>query len=93
MKEDLVGYISKCEICQMWNKSNDVEEMIPIIATYPCEKIHIDYHFLPRTPRGNKCLLVIIDHLTKKVWLEASETKESKNVVKTLRTVAKEIHE
>lgn len=63
-----------------------------IIVNFPCEKIHIDYHFLPKTPRGNKCVLVAIDHLTKRIWLSANQSKEAKNVVDALRVIVNEIH-
>jgi hypothetical protein len=91
MKEQLMKYLSKCDTCKKWNAAMVDTDFTPIIATFPCEKLHMDYHFLPETRNHNKCLLVVIDHLTKKVWLFAHKSKESKNVVDSLEVVVKEI--
>lgn len=65
-------------------------DFTPIIATFPCEKLHMDYYLLPETKNHNKCLLVVIDHFTKKVWLFAHKSKESKYVVDLLEVVVRE---
>lgn len=92
MKQQITEYIKNCEICSKWNKSNDAEEIHCYYADFPGQKVHMDYHYMPKTPNHNKYLLVFIDHLTKKCWLSAHSTKESSNVVDGLRVVAKDLH-
>lgn len=91
MKKMCTDYIKNCALCNSFNNSTDEQEIAIFITNYPCELIHLDYHFLPKTSRGNKCLLIGVDHLTKKLWLKPTPEKESKYVVDLLQEISNEI--
>ena len=72
MSTDIKKYVSGCTSCNQ-NKSGNRKKRYPLTqyhAGVPMEKVHIDFMGpLPKTPRGNEHILVIIDQFTK--WVEA----------------------
>ena len=77
MKEDVVRWISGCEMCS--SRKNPKSIRFPIHSLpypiAPFEMIGIDVLGpLPRTERGNEYIVVITDYLTR--WVEAFSTKD-----------------
>lgn len=70
MYYDIKAYITTCDNCQRFGRPTRTEPLHPIPVGQPFERIGIDFVGpLPRTARGNKYIVVVIDYLTK--WPEA----------------------
>ncbi|KII63528.1 Retrovirus-related Pol polyprotein [Thelohanellus kitauei] len=72
MNEEIEEYVKNCSSCCV-NKSKNYTpraELIPIVATRPFEFWAVDITGpLNTTPRGNRYIVVFVDHFTK--WVEA----------------------
>jgi hypothetical protein len=74
--KDIKDYIKACDVCQRRGRKQNLEPLQPIPVGGPFEKIGIDFVGpLPRTPRGNKYIIVATDYLTK--WPEARAVPEA----------------
>ena len=71
ISKDVKRFVLGCHVCNQ-NKSANRKSKFPLVqyhAGVPMEKVHIDFIGpLPKTPRGNEHILVIVDQFTK--WLE-----------------------
>ena len=71
MVKDIANYVTTCEICNR-NKKHDRYGKTPMIeyqAGAPMERVHIDFLGpLPKPPRGNENILMMVDQFTK--WVE-----------------------
>ncbi|MEE4247031.1 MAG: reverse transcriptase domain-containing protein [Kangiellaceae bacterium] len=73
---NLDRYIKTCPICQAMKKAGSTRRapLEPELSSYMGEKVHLDFAGpFPETSRGNKYLLIMIDHFTG--WTEAKATK------------------
>lgn len=72
MSTDIKNYVVGCSSCNQ-NKTGNRKKRYPLTqyhAGVPMEKVHIDFMGpLPKTPRGNEHILVLVDQFTK--WVEA----------------------
>ena len=76
MLGDIKRYIQQCDTCQRRGKIGGKSYLNPIKVENAFDRIGIDYVGpLPRTKRGNKYILVVIDYLTK--WIEVKALKEA----------------
>jgi hypothetical protein len=68
---DVKRYVSQCEVCNQ-NKKVNRQGKCPLMeyqAGSPMERVHIDFLGpLPKTPRGNEHILMMVDQFTK--WVE-----------------------
>ena len=72
MNDDIKQWVKQCMKCQQYNGSlkETIGPLQPIKATRPFEIVGMDILTdLPKTPRGNKHILVFTDYFTK--WPEA----------------------
>lgn len=79
MRQTVEHYIASCHICSQHNQqtSSDKAPLKPIEVGEPFTFWAMDYMGpLPETTRGNKHILVIMDHFTK--WCEAFATPDQK---------------
>ncbi|XP_022111688.1 uncharacterized protein LOC110990915, partial [Acanthaster planci] len=71
MTEDIKKYVILCSVCNQ-NKKATRHPKCPMIeyhAGLPMEKVHLDFLGpLPKTPRGNEYILMMVDQFTK--WVE-----------------------
>ena len=65
MQQDAEHYICTCERCIRFKAKPQKEELHLILATYPLEFVHMDYHTI-ESPKGDQDIniLVITDHFT-----------------------------
>ena len=71
MNKDIKLYVAGCEACNQNKKASKVGKcpMTEYQAGAPMERVHIDFLGpLPKTPRGNEHVLMIVDQFTK--WVE-----------------------
>ena len=71
MSQDIKEYVRHCPICEQNKKPNRYNRcpMTRYHAGVPMERVHLDFLGpLPKTPRGNLHILVMIDQFTK--WIE-----------------------
>ena len=72
MKASVREYIRTCPACNARNERHS-ENAVPLAPepriAQPFARIGVDYMEEPCTPRGNRAVLVVIDHATK--WVEA----------------------
>ena len=72
MKASVKEYIRTCPACNARNERHN-ESVAPLAPepriAQPFARIGVDYMEEPCTPRGNRAILVVIDHATK--WVEA----------------------
>jgi len=71
MRRDVAHYIRACTLCQQYKPSNMKPGglMQPIIVSEPWHTVGIDVTGpLPKTRRGNRFILVVVDYFTK--WVE-----------------------
>jgi predicted aspartyl protease len=82
MGNDIAGFVAGCATCNQ-NKKSTKTGKFPLTeyqAGAPMERVHIDFLGpLPRTPRGNEYVLMMVDQFTK--WVECvpmpSQTAEA----------------
>jgi transposase InsO family protein len=71
MVQSITNYVTSCDVCNK-NKKRNRYGRCPLTeyqAGAPMERVHIDFMGpLPRTPRGNEHILVMVDQFTK--WVE-----------------------
>ena len=71
MSRDVKRYVTTCSVCSQ-NKKIDCYGRCPLteyVAGAPMERVHIDFLGpLPKTPRGNEHILMMVDQFTK--WVE-----------------------
>src|SRR6266508_429474 len=69
MKREIAKYISECDVCQRVKADHlkSAGQLQPLaILSWKWEDIHMDFIVgLPRTPKGNDSIWVIVDRLTK----------------------------
>ena len=76
MKKDIEEYIKTCNQCQQRGKPRGKNELHSIKVKEPFYQIGIDFVGpLPKTPTGNKYIIVAIDYFTK--WPEARAVEEA----------------
>ena len=73
MKREIAQYASRCLVCQQVKAEHQISvrllQPLPILE-WKWEHITIDFvTALPRSPKGNKAVRVIIDRLTKSAHL------------------------
>jgi transposase InsO family protein len=81
MYASIVRYVQRCHSCQLVKRSSvntpgyarDYSKVLQ-----PFDTISIDIKILPRTKKGNTCVLVINDWLTR--WMEAYALPNSKSI-------------
>lgn len=67
MGKYVANYVIGCEVCNRHKKATC--PMTEYHAGAPMERVHLDFLGpLPRTPRGNESILMIVDQVTK--WVE-----------------------
>ena len=70
MLKDIETYVKSCDQCQKRGKSQGKNELHPIQVKAPFYQIGIDIVGpLPKTSKGNKFIVVVVDYFTK--WPEA----------------------
>ena len=71
MGKDITEYVVSCDVCNK-NKKSSIKGRLPMHeyqAGAPMERVHIDFLGpLPKTPRGNEHILMMVDQFTK--WVE-----------------------
>jgi transposase InsO family protein len=71
LSRDVKNFVRSCEACNR-NKKSDKYGKCPLTefqAGAPMERVHIDFMGpLPKTPRGNEHILMMVDQFTK--WVE-----------------------
>jgi len=78
MNKEIQIYIKCCLKCQMnkRQKQNENVENLPTKSGYLFSRVGLDLVGpLPKTKIGNKCIIVLVDYLTK--WVEAEPLKET----------------
>ena len=78
MREDVIKYVSSCDICQRTKPNNHLPQ--GLINNLPVpenrfESIGMDFTPMPKAENGEDCVLVITDRLTKLVSLSATTTR------------------
>ena len=77
MARDVTTYITQCDSCQR-KKNPKIPMRVPLknqMATYPFEVLSVDFQGpFTQSTRGNKNVLVWVDHFTK--WIEMEATKD-----------------
>ncbi|CAF1205235.1 unnamed protein product [Adineta steineri] len=71
MRRDVINYVRACILCQQYKPDNKKPGglMKPIIVSEPWYTVGIDITGpLPKTRRGNRFILVVVDYFTK--WVE-----------------------
>ena len=84
---EVVAHINGCEVCQQAKSTPDnTQSLTPIRVTEPFELVTIDIigPILPASEKGNKYILVMADHWTKHVEIEAMQTQTAAEVAKCL---------
>ncbi|WVZ83583.1 hypothetical protein U9M48_030715 [Paspalum notatum var. saurae] len=65
MKADIARYVARCDVCRETSKPAGLLQPLPI-PMWKWDEIGMDFVTgLPRTPKGNDAIWVIIDRLTK----------------------------
>ena len=80
---EVVAHINECEVCQQAKSTPDnMQPLTPIRVTEPFElvTIYIIGPILPASEKGNKYILVMVDHCTKHVEIEAMPTQTATEV-------------
>ena len=90
MNKDIHLYLKCCPKCQMYKiqKQNQNTESIPTKPGLPFTKVGLNLIGpLPKTKRGNRYIIVLVDYFTK--WVEAEPLKitDSNNVIRFLKNV------
>ena len=83
----MVAHINGYEVCQQAKSTPDnTQPLTPIRVTEPFELVTIDIigPILPASGKGNKYILVMADHWTKHVEIEAMHTQTAAEVAKWL---------
>lgn len=79
------NFVKNCNICRECKSSN--QHMMPQIGNEvqtdrPFQKLYVDFlGKYPRSRKGNAYVLVVVDHLTKFVFLKPMKEATSKNVI------------
>ncbi|CAF4396540.1 unnamed protein product [Rotaria sp. Silwood2] len=71
MRRDVTNYVRACTLCQQYKPTNQKPGgfMKPVIVSEPWHTVGIDITGpLPKTRRGNRFILVVVDYFTK--WIE-----------------------
>lgn len=89
MTIQIKNYLSKCEICKQSKSSNQVLRP-PICNSYvaevPFQKLYVDFLGpYPRSKPGNSYVFVVLDHLSKFVFLKPLRSANSLSVIKYLK--------
>ena len=80
MKETVSNYVKSCDICQRSKDRNSkpygLMQPLPIPERrFSC--IGIDWFFLPKSPKGLDCVMIVIDYSSKYVKLIPCTSKDS----------------
>ncbi|CAF3794553.1 unnamed protein product [Rotaria sordida] len=79
MRRDVANYVRSCILCQQYKPTNQKPGglMKPIIVSEPWHTVGIDITGpLPKTRRGNRFILVVVDYFTK--WVELFPLQSTK---------------
>lgn len=88
MRADLKMRVAQCEICSMSKPAQKQEfgHLSSDVASRPLEKVFVDFVGpLPRTQRGNRFVLVVVDAFSKFTWLIPTRSATANVVVCELR--------
>jgi hypothetical protein len=81
MRRDVINYVRACILCQQYKPSNQKPGglMKPIIVSEPWHTVGLDITGpLPKTRRGNRFILVVVDYFTK--WVELFPLQSTKAI-------------
>ncbi|CAF5188296.1 unnamed protein product, partial [Rotaria sp. Silwood1] len=82
MRRDVTNYVRACILCQQYKSNNQKPGglMKPIIVSEPWHTVGIDITGpLPKTRRGNRFILVVVDYFTK--WVELFPLQSIKSTI------------
>lgn len=85
MSVQVKNYVNNCRICKECKSTN--QKLMPeigneVITDRPFQKLYIDFlGKYPRSKKGNAYIFLVMDHLTKFVFLKALKEANSKNVI------------
>ena len=85
MRGDIEKWVRSCPICAFTREPRlNLPPLQPIIAEAPFDLLCLDILQLGPTPKGNKYLLVMVDHFSKLLIAEPLKSKSAEEVVTAL---------
>ncbi|CAF1050235.1 unnamed protein product [Didymodactylos carnosus] len=87
MRRDVAHYVRSCDLCQRFKAANEKKAglMQSHVVQSPWHTIGVDLTGpLPKTPRGNAYILVVVDYFTKWVEFFPLGTIKSRNIAQLL---------
>ncbi|XP_041451796.1 uncharacterized protein K02A2.6-like [Drosophila obscura] len=89
MTVQVKAYVTGCETCRETKHSTQIKRPLmgaETVTERPIQKLYLDFLGpYPRTRSGNVVILIVLDHMTKYVWLKAMSKATSAVVIRFLR--------